>query len=68
MVKHELMRKLRTIVDELEYRQALIKHWIVSDDPDLVLLGTYQQEIVDRQHVLLATLITEIQQKGLTDQ
>jgi hypothetical protein len=68
MVKYELLRKLRMIVGELEYRQTLIKQWIGSEDPDLVLLGTYQQEVVNRQHSLLVALMIEIQRDGLTEQ
>lgn len=68
MVIYELLLKLRTMVTELEHRQALIRHWIASEDPDLVLLGKYQQEIVNRQHLALGELITEIQRDGLTNE
>lgn len=68
MITDELLLKLRTIIGELEHRQTLIKHWIASDDPDLVLLGKYQQEIVDRQHLVLGNLMTEIQRDGLTNE
>ena len=68
MITYELLLKLRTIIGELEYRQTLIKHWIASGDPDLVLLGKYQQEIVDRQHLVLGNLMTEIQRDGLTNE
>ena len=65
MDQNELLFKLYTIVAELEQRQALIEQWVVNEDPELVLLGQYQQEIVNRQHLLLKDLIAEIQRVEL---
>ncbi len=67
MTQSELLLKLRMIVAALEQRQSLIEQWIVHEDPELVLLGQYQQGVVNSQHTLLLELLAEIQQEGITD-
>lgn len=67
MTQGELLLKLRTIVAALEQRQSLIEQWLVHEDPELVLLGQYQQGLVDSQHALLLELLAAIQQEGITN-
>lgn len=65
MTQGELLLKLRTIIAALEQRQALIEQWLVHEDPELVLLGQYQQAVVNRHHSLLMELMTEILKDGV---
>lgn len=43
MRQNELLFRVREIVAKLEQCQALIANWLVHEDQDLVLLGTYQK-------------------------
>ena len=65
MTQGELLLKLRAIIAALEQRQALIAQWLVNEDPELVLLGQYQQGVVNSHHALLIELMTEILKDGV---
>ena len=67
MTQGELLLKLRTMIAALEQRQALIEQWLVHEDPELVLLGQYQQGLVHSHHAMLMELMTEILRDGVSE-